>query len=272
MKFGFVLPFGNARVAADFAREAETAGWDGFFVWEPIWGVDAWVALTAAAMQTERIRLGTLLSPLSRMRPWKLASEAVTLDRLSQGRVIISIGLGAPEVGFADFGEETDLKTRAELLDESLDIIEQLWTGKPFVYQGKHYQVNLPQLPDTIPLPFQTGGIPIWSVGAWKRPKSMQRVLRCDGLLPYVLPKDGEGRPPTHAEVREMKAWVEARRTKSTPFDIIVEGETPGDAPEKGREITAEWSAAGATWWIEARWNDKTQDEILTRIRQGPPR
>ena len=79
MKTGFVLPGGDARLAAELAYEAELAGWDSFFVWEPVWGVDAWVCLTAAAMRTQRIRLGTMLSPLSRMRPWKLASESAML-------------------------------------------------------------------------------------------------------------------------------------------------------------------------------------------------
>src|SRR4051794_1151222 len=100
MKHGFVLPTGDARVAADLAREAEAAGWDGFFVWEPVWGVDAWVSLTPAAMVTDRIRLGTMLTPTPRMRPWKLASETATLDVLSGGRVIVALGLGAPETGF----------------------------------------------------------------------------------------------------------------------------------------------------------------------------
>ena len=118
MKYGFVLPHGDARTAADFAQAAEQAGWDGFFVWEPVWGIDAWVSLTAAAMCTQRIRLGTLLTPLSRMRPWKLASETATLDQLSNGRVILAVGLGAIESGFESFGEVTDRKTRAELLDE----------------------------------------------------------------------------------------------------------------------------------------------------------
>ena len=97
------------------ASAAEKAGWDGFFVWEPIWGIDAWVTLTVAATRTEKIRLGTMISPLSRMRPWKLASEALTVDRLSKGRVIISVGLGALDSGFNEFGEEADRKTRAEL-------------------------------------------------------------------------------------------------------------------------------------------------------------
>ncbi len=108
MKFGFVLPYGDAQTAAELAAQAEQAGWDGFFVWEPVWGLDAWVLLTAAAMRTERIRLGTMLSPLSRMRPWKLASETATLDNLSNGRVILSVGLGALDTGFAEFGAVTD--------------------------------------------------------------------------------------------------------------------------------------------------------------------
>src|SRR5512137_1911371 len=102
MRYGFVLPKGDARTAAGLAREAEQAGWDGFFVWEPVWGIDAWVALTAAAMQTQKIRLGTMLTPISRMRPWKLASETATLDNLSGGRVILSVGLGATDTGFFD--------------------------------------------------------------------------------------------------------------------------------------------------------------------------
>ncbi len=142
MKYGFVLPTGDARTAADFALAAEQAGWDGFFVWEPVWGIDAWVSLTAAAMQTERIRLGTLLSPVSRMRPWKLAGETATLDNLAQGRVILSVGLGAINTGFEEFGEVTDRKTRAELLDESLDILTGLWRGQPFDYAGKHYKIK----------------------------------------------------------------------------------------------------------------------------------
>ena len=99
MHYGFVLPYGDASTAADLAHQAELAGWDGFFVWEPVWGFDAWVLLAAAAARTERIRLGTMISPISRMRPWKLASETVTLDHLSNGRVILSVGMGAIRFG-----------------------------------------------------------------------------------------------------------------------------------------------------------------------------
>ena len=122
MKFGFVLPKGDAKTAAQFARLAEESGWDGFFVWEPVWGIDAWVCLAAAAMVTERIRLGTMLTPLSRMRPWKLASETATLDNLSNGRVILSVGLGALNTGFEEFGEVTSRVERAKLLEAKFAI------------------------------------------------------------------------------------------------------------------------------------------------------
>ncbi|HEY7974187.1 MAG TPA: LLM class flavin-dependent oxidoreductase, partial [Ktedonobacterales bacterium] len=123
MRYGFVLPGGDARLVAESAREAEAAGWDGFFIADCVWGIDPWVSLAAAAMLTERIRLGTMLTPVSRQRPWQLASQTATLDNLSHGRVILAVGLGAIDTGFAEFGEETDRKTRAELMDEGLAII-----------------------------------------------------------------------------------------------------------------------------------------------------
>ena len=176
MKFGFVLPYGDARKVAEMAYEAEQAGWDGFFTYETLWGVDAWVALAAAAMKTTKIKLGTMLSPISRMRPWKLASETTTLDNLSGGRVILSVGLGALNTGFKEFGEETSRLKRIELVDEGLDILWGLWKGKPFNYEGKHYTIKPTDFPSPIN-PIQKPRIPVWNVGAWYRKKSMKRVL-----------------------------------------------------------------------------------------------
>lgn len=278
MKYGFVLPYGDARTAADLAHAAEAAGWDGFFVWEPVWGIDAWVSLAASAMCTERIRLGTMITPVSRMRPWKLASETMTLDHLSHGRVILAVGLGAIDSGFEAFGEVTDRKTRAELLDEGLDILTSLWRGEPFMYDGKHYQVHVKGEtygPPPPPPPVQQPRIPIWVVGAWPREKSMQRVLRYDGLLPNVMGDDGKVRmsPATPDEIREIKTFIDARRTKTTPFDIVVEGQMPGDDHEKAASIVRPYAEAGATWWIEAMWDAMNNvDAVRSRILQGPPR
>ncbi len=275
IKYGYILPYGNAREAAQLAREAEHIGWDGFFVWEPVWGTDAWVALTAAAMQTERIRLGTMLTPLSRMRPWKLASETATLDHLSNGRVILAVGLGAPDSGFYNFGEATDRKTRAELLDEGLDILTGLWRGDLFDYDGKHYRVrkepwHTPKPPSLVQQP----RIPIWVVGAWFRAKSMRRVLRFDGLLPNVMGDDGTVRmsPPTPDELHAMKMWIDEHRTANTLFDLVMEGQTPGDDRARARELVRPYRDAGATWWLESMWEDKVPEHRLARIRQGPPR
>jgi alkanesulfonate monooxygenase SsuD/methylene tetrahydromethanopterin reductase-like flavin-dependent oxidoreductase (luciferase family) len=272
MKYGFVFPGGAARTAAESASQAEAAGWDGFFVWEPVWGVDAWISLTAAAMRTERIRLGTMITPLSRMRPWKLASETATLDRLSNGRVILSVGLGALDSGFEAFGEVTDRRARAELLDEGLEILTGLWRGQPFQFRGKHYNVK-PTDFQVPPPPVQQPRIPIWVVGAWPSQKSMGRALRYDGLLPNVLGEDGKVRmsPPTPEEIREMRDYIRKNRAETTPFDIVVEGQTPGKNPGQAAEIVKPFAKAGATWWIEAMWGAGSLEEVLERIRQGPP-
>jgi hypothetical protein len=274
VKYGIVLPFGDAKTAADFAHDAEQAGWDGFFVWEPVWGVDAWVALTAAAMKTDNIRLGTLLSPVSRMRPWKLASETATLDNLSGGRIILSVGLGATDTGFEAFGEETDRKTRAELMDEGLEILTGLWRGQPFEFTGKHYAVKETDFQSPDP-PRQQPRIPIWVVGAWPRMKSMRRVLRYDGLLPAVMDASGNWQETTPNAIREMKSYIESYRTLDTPFDIVMEGETPGDDRDESSAIVKVWENAGVTWWIEALWmtprDESGQRQVHQRIMQGPP-
>jgi alkanesulfonate monooxygenase SsuD/methylene tetrahydromethanopterin reductase-like flavin-dependent oxidoreductase (luciferase family) len=275
MKYGFVLPFGNARMAADLAYEAEQAGWDGFFVYEPVWGVDAWVSLTAAAMRTERIRLGTMLSPVSRMRPWKLASETATLDDLSGGRVILSVGLGATDTGFANFGEATDRKKRAELLDEGLDVLTGLWSGQPFSYDGQHYHVTPTEFMPAPP-PVQQPRIPIWVVGAWPLEKSMRRALRYDGLIPTVRGDNGGMRQPEPAELHEIVARIAERRSDATPFDIIVEGTTSTSDPARAAAKVLPWSEAGATWFLEARWGGKEGPDAIGQLRRriaaGPPR
>jgi len=274
VKSGVILPFGDARVAADLAREAEQTGWDGFFVFEPVWGWDAWVSLAAAAMVTERIRLGTMLSPLSRMRPWKVAGETVSLDHLSNGRVILSVGLGAVDTGFEAFGEETDRRTRAALLDEALDIVTGLWSGEPFSYDGAHYRVR----PSTFmppPPPVQRPRIPIWVVGAWPRDRSMRRVVKYDGLLPNVFDEEGKPRALTPDDVRARREYVGERHPHSARFDIVIEGETPGDDPQKAADEVGPLADAGMTWWLEALWAAEPNEQHLARfrerVRRGPP-
>lgn len=254
MKFGFVLPYAEARDAAELAHLAEQSGWDGFFVWEPVWGIDAWVTLTAAAMRTERIRLGTMLTPVARMRPWKLASETATLDRLSNGRVTLAVGLGATDTGWEAFGEPTDRKTRAELTDEALDILVGLWRGQPFSYTGRHYSVKpLDFMPP--PPPVQQPRIPIWVVGVCHSARSLERVARYDGLIPSGRGNDGRMAQATPDQIRAALEQLNAQRGAAAPLDVIVEGVTSPDAPGRAAEIRAPYAAAGATWWLEAMWS-----------------
>jgi alkanesulfonate monooxygenase SsuD/methylene tetrahydromethanopterin reductase-like flavin-dependent oxidoreductase (luciferase family) len=275
MKYGLVFPKGDPRTAADFAHVAEKAGWDGFFVWEPIWGFDAWVMLAAAAMQTNRLRLGTMITPLSRMRPWELASKSVALDHLSKGRTIISIGLGAIDNGFDAFGEKTDRRTRAELLDEGLEILTGLWHGQPFSLKGKHYTIKETKFYPPPP-PIQQPRIPIWVVGAWQRPRSMRRALRYDGIIPTIADPSGGMRNPNPDEIPRIKKYIETERSSRKPFEIVVEGRNLPSDEAKAREAVRPWAEAGATWFIATKWaamdNPKLMDEFLDTIGKGPPK
>lgn len=275
MKYGFVLPQGEARTAAEFAEAAEQAGWDGFFVWEPMYGWDAWVLLTAAAMRTGRITLGTMLTPLSRMRPWKLASEALTLDHLSGGRVTLAVGLGAVDTGFANFGEVTERKARAERVDEGLRIVTSLWRGGPFQHQGTHYDVDARELHYPPPPPLRSGRIPIWSVAAWPVERSLKRALALDGVIPSARGEDGTFRQVTPEELGSVRAWFAARRDMES-FDLVVEGTTSTTDRDRARAKVHPWAEAGATWYLEARWGVQegmvTMESVRRRLEAGPPR
>jgi alkanesulfonate monooxygenase SsuD/methylene tetrahydromethanopterin reductase-like flavin-dependent oxidoreductase (luciferase family) len=271
MKFGFVVPGGDVAEHIKFAEELEAAEWDAVFVADGVYGTDPWVSLAACAVRTERIRLGTLLTPVSRRRPWKLASELATLDRLSNGRAVLCAGLGATDTGFDSVGEATDRKVRAQLLDEGLELVTRFWSGKPFKFTGQHYKVNWGK--GWLYTPVQQPRIPIWVVGAWPRPASMRRPLRYDGLIAAKMTAEGRFENPTPEDIRDIRKFVDENRTEQGPFDIIVEGVTPIDEPEKAAVLVQEYSEAGATWWIESMWDTPGgMKAALKRAQQGPPR
>ena len=268
IKLGIIVTAGDPRAAADLAALAEEHGWDGVFTWDAIAigtmeAYDPWVVMAAIAMRTERVRLGTIVTPPARRRPWKLAREAMTLDRLSNGRLIVPVGLGAlDDAAFANVGEPTDARTRAELLDESLAIIEGLWSGKPFGYDGRHYRFGEMTF---LPTPVQQPRIPIWVVGAWPHERSMRRTLRWDGVYAQVEGVEG---------IRAVADWAEREwpaATRDRPWDVIAEGRTPGDDPGTAAAIVAGYEAAGATWWIESDWESMSVEAVRERIVAGPP-
>jgi alkanesulfonate monooxygenase SsuD/methylene tetrahydromethanopterin reductase-like flavin-dependent oxidoreductase (luciferase family) len=267
-------PFGalaDARALAGLAREAEDAGWDGFFIWDHIHTepsmplADPWVALTAMALATERIRLGALVTPLPRRRPWKLAREAVTLDHLSRGRLIVGVGSGGDNWfhEYSTLGETLDDKTRAAMLDEGLDVLTGLWSGEPFSYAGQHYTVRDAQF---LPRPLQTPRIPIWVAGIWPNKAPLRRAARWDGICPGVA-----GHFIRPDEIREIVAYIQQHRTTDAPFDVVAAGYVGEMPSEEAADLLRRHAAAGVTWWQESFWWTDTPDLVRERIRQGPP-
>ncbi|MCC6601800.1 MAG: LLM class flavin-dependent oxidoreductase [Anaerolineae bacterium] len=273
LKFGLALPYNKVRAVPDWAQQAEISGWDGCFLGDAIWCEDPMIGLAAAALSTSRIRLGTMITPAPLRHPWKIASESLALDRLSDGRLILGLGAGAVWMGWHAFPDvPTDSKSRAALLDETIDILTRLYQRQPFDYDGQQFHLKLTALDELHypPPPVQQPRIPLWVPGLWPRPQSMARVLKGDGLL--VEKVDGDGRPttPTPADVREMKAYVDANRSLGTPFDIIMNGSVKDLAPAAQQETVLAWQDAGVTWWIEGLWGD-TDDVVTEVIRRGPP-
>ncbi|HEX3921656.1 MAG TPA: LLM class flavin-dependent oxidoreductase [Streptosporangiaceae bacterium] len=273
MRCGAVLPGGTATEQLEQAVLAEQAGWDGVFVWEAAYGVDAWSLLAAIAARTGRIRLGTMLTPLPWRRPWKVASQVATLDQLSGGRAILAVGVGAVDTELPDTDEVTDLRGRAERLDEGIDLIRVLWQGGTS-YQGRHYRYQTGRTDLTSAGRPVQERVPVWVVGVWPRPKSLRRALRCDGIIPQYQAGDGRDEGPRDA--RALRAWL-TEHGAAPGFDMVAEGETPAGDPAAATAIVAPWADAGCTWWLETRWemphdSAERMGEIRERLAAGPPR
>jgi alkanesulfonate monooxygenase SsuD/methylene tetrahydromethanopterin reductase-like flavin-dependent oxidoreductase (luciferase family) len=278
MRYGIVLTTGDAGDVAELAVLAEQSGWEAIFTWEPVWGVDAWVALTAAAMRTSTIRLGTMLTPLPRRRPWDLATTTATLDRLSGGRVILSVGLGALHDGWTAFEADQGRRTRAELLDEGLDVLFGLWHGQPFSYDGKHYHVS----PTTFmlpPPPVQVPRITTWCVGLAGSRRSMRRAARCDGLLPNFRDDLGDVTEGSHPLEQWAAAVAEIRGLRvelglDGPYDVVYETATDQSDRPAAVAHAREVAGLGVTWYLDADWaaaGDDPVQALRRRIAAGPP-
>lgn len=281
-------PFADVRLLADLAHEAEEAGWDGFFLWDHVvWDrfpiADTWVALTAIAMKTSTIRIGPMVTPLPRRRPTKVARESATLDQLSNGRLILGVGIGGGEAEWDNLGEQTDLKARAALLNESLDVLTGLWSGEPFAYQGAHYTVRGKGEQGTLtfqPTPVQRPRIPIWVAGVWPRKAPFQRAARWDGVVPLRTDTQFSDMM-TPEQVTEIVAYIRQQRTSDAPFDVSHWGITTGDDMARAGAIARDYEAAGVTWWRENLspwrfgWDWRGEFPVAAtraRIRRGPPK
>lgn len=288
MRYGIHVPpfgdFADPHALADLAAEAEATGWDGFFIWDHIFFdptfhpmLDPWVGLAAVALRTWTMRLGTMITPLPRRRPWKVARECVTLDHLARGRLTLGVGIGDPaHWDFGFFGDPTDARVRAGMLDEGLAILNGLWSAAPFRFDGAHYHLNEVTFR---PAPVQQPRIPIWVGGWWPNKRPMRRAAAWDGVCPGKW-----GGELTPEEWGELLAYIQAHRSADTPFDAVHTGRMSGDDGAADRDKVSAYAAAGVTWWIEdispwrfgANWEEPWRSEDTTRMfermRQGPPR
>jgi alkanesulfonate monooxygenase SsuD/methylene tetrahydromethanopterin reductase-like flavin-dependent oxidoreductase (luciferase family) len=284
LRFALNLPnfgdFADPHRLVDLARRAEASGWDGFFIWDHIrageWAgpvADPWVALTAVAAATERLIVGTMVTPLPRRRPTTLARQTVTLDHLSRGRLVLGVGIGwPPDVDFADLGDSGDNRVRAAQLDEGLQVLTGLWSGEPFSFEGEHYHIRGTQF---LPAPFQQPRIPIWVGSTWPRRRPARRAARWDGVVPLVHDPEMEFRPPTAPEVAEMLAYIRQHRDPAAPFEVVV-GDSLSGLAEQGRtapEVIGPYEEAGATWWMESiGWPLRPYEYWPEYVSAGPPR
>jgi hypothetical protein len=269
--------FADPRAVGRLAATAEAAGWDGLFVWDHLVHgfhgtrpfADPWMLLTAAALSTSRLRLGTLVTPVARRRPQALARQVATLDVLSGGRATLGVGLGGPiDDEYGRFGDTTDPVELAERLDEGLSLLPAFWSGAPVSHSGAHYTVDdVTLLPPTVQQP----RVPIWVAGYWPNRPPMRRAARWDGVVP-LFKNHRHGDVPPVDLVAEMLSYVGEQRGSLDGFDVVLGGAT---SPASAADVVAPLAEAGATWWDE-RQRQRGPDidslsAVLARVEAGPP-
>jgi alkanesulfonate monooxygenase SsuD/methylene tetrahydromethanopterin reductase-like flavin-dependent oxidoreductase (luciferase family) len=278
VRFAINLPifgeFSDPRLLGELARDAEDSGWDGCFIWdhiqvskaEPL--ADPWIALTAIALMTKRIRIGPIVTPLFRRYPWKVARETVSLDHLSGGRLILGVGLGSDMFGeISTFDGPTADKTRAQMLDESLAVLLGLWSGESFAFNGTYFRVRETRF---LPRPLQSPRVPIWVAGTWPKKPPFRRAARYDGVIAVAGDLEAALSP---AQVEEMVSYTRRFRTADSSFDIVQFGESAGTYKTEDREVTAAYASVGVNWWLESIF-PRYQEVAAARgrILRGPPR
>jgi alkanesulfonate monooxygenase SsuD/methylene tetrahydromethanopterin reductase-like flavin-dependent oxidoreductase (luciferase family) len=251
----------DPKAIAGLASDAEEAGWDGFFVWDHLFwrapvrqAADPWIALAAVATATVRLRLGPMVTTLARRRPAKVARETATLDQLSDGRLTLGVGIGSDRFGseLSKTGEELDDRTRAQMLDESLEILSAAWSGEPVRHRGQHYLLDDVAF---LPRPVQRPGVPVWAAGFPGNVKPVRRAAGLEGFFPVNLEH-----PDQLAEV--VATITELRNGEMDSYDIAFSLPL-GIDPEP-------YADAGATWWLPEFDPGVRLDVVRSALRDGP--
>jgi alkanesulfonate monooxygenase SsuD/methylene tetrahydromethanopterin reductase-like flavin-dependent oxidoreductase (luciferase family) len=277
MRRGLAVPCftDDPRDLIELGIEAERAGFDGFFLWDHLtWSdrgegppiVDPWVCLAVVAANTSRIRIGTVITPVPRRRPWQLAKETTTLDRLSGGRVTLGVGIGSPVYGdFGIFHEPTDDRVRAELLDEGLEALAGLWSGERFSMTGQHFTIDPVRFS---PRPVQQPRIPVWVGGVLPAPRPIARAARWDGMVPIRF-TDGVLTRVSPGDIASVRDRVAAARGSVDGFDLVIWAEVE-HAPGDVAKVAPAYEDAGTTWWVEsARPHAGWWEGVTSRVARG---
>ncbi len=274
LRFGLFLPpfgpFAEPTAAVEVARRAERAGWDGVFLWDHVLPeddgfavADPWVMLGAMAAVTDRVLLGTMVTPLARRRPWVVARQAATLNRLSSGRAVLGVGLGVP-ADFEAFGEDADTKRRAEMVDEALEIIGCLWSGEPFSFAGRHYRVEVP-----LSTPPEEKRVPVWVASVGGNPGPLRRAARHDGIFPLAAGRRDISPEDLSDIARRLEQFGAA---VGNGFEIVLRGNASPAWPEQPQRPLKALADAGMTWWLETLMHFDPLDLSLKVVDAGPPK
>ncbi len=269
MRFAVNLPnfgsFSDPQLMLELGTIADEVGWDGFFIWDHIVigdGVpvaDPWVLLGALAAATDRIVIGTMVTPVPRRRPWVLARQVTTVDQMSGGRLVLGVGIGfPPDIEFGTFGEPVDDRERGDLLDEGLLVMRGMWSGEPFSFEGTSFRVEETTF---APRP-ETGTIPIWVAGMWPNRRPFRRAATYDGVFPIAA----DMHQLTPEEVSQIVDYVRSQRRVDGLFDITI-----GGPPLSSKEMDA-YSSAGVTWYqVGPDPRGESPEETRSWIAAGPP-
>jgi alkanesulfonate monooxygenase SsuD/methylene tetrahydromethanopterin reductase-like flavin-dependent oxidoreductase (luciferase family) len=275
VRFGVFLPpfaeFAEPRRVVALGKQAEAAGWDGLFLWDHMLAIpgmavaDPWVVMAGIAAVTQRIRLGALVTPLPRRRPWVLARQMATLDRLSEGRLIGGIGLGDDGWSeFSSFGEEVDPVSRGEMLDEALEVVQRFLAGDPVSFDGRHYTVHSPAL---LPTPLQSP-LPLWGAVRWPNQRPLARIAKLQGCFP-IFQTPGSP-PPDPADIATLRSGL-VDRGAAADIDIAVRCTFSAEEPASVANTVAALEASGVTWILEAIAPGVAPDVVSRIVEHGPP-
>lgn len=273
-----VAPIGelaDPRAVVRLATAAEAAGWDGLSTWDNVGNAmaapvgDPFVIMSAVAARTTSLRLILSALVLPRRRPHLVAQSCGSLDRLSDGRLVVGAAIGGDPPEFEAFGEEVDAARRASKLEESLDLVDRYLRGETVEHDGPAFVAHGAKVG---PPPVQQPRPPIW-IGAG-RPRAFRRAARWDGWIAVGIgDMESISMSLSPDDVRDALAIIRAERallgTTDEPFDVALLGYSdPGV-----RHRPADYAAAGVTWWLESLHLGRGPfDALLERTEAGPPR